>query len=111
MQALPMATAAMQATQMIGRPECNVVLAECAVYLARAKKNPAVYSAMNAALKSINECEGILPPVPLQLRNASTKLMKDLGYGEGYSFEASERAKLNVNYMPNGMENVDFFAK
>ena len=110
-QALPMATAAMQATQMIGRPECNVVLAECAVYLARAKKNPEVYSAMNAALKSIQECEGNLPAVPLHLRNASTKLMKDLGYGKGYSFDAAEREILNVTYMPDEMENVNFFAK
>ena len=58
-QALPMATAAMQATQMIGRPECNVVLAECAVYLARARKNPEVYSAMNAALKGIQGSNSI----------------------------------------------------
>ena len=106
-----MATAAMQATQMIGRPECNVVLSECAVYLARAKKNPEVYSAMNAALKSIQECEGNLPAVPLHLRNASTKLMKDLGYGKGYSFDAAERERLNVTYMPDEMENVNFFAK
>ena len=109
-QALPMATAAMQATQMIGRPECNVVLAECAVYLARARKNPEVYSAMNAALKSIQECEGNLPAVPLHLRNAPTKLMKDLGYGDGYSYNAAERAKLNVTYMPDEMKGVDFFA-
>lgn len=110
-QALPMATAAMQATQMIGRPECNVVLAECAVYLARAKKNPEVYSAMNACLKSIQECEGNLPAVPLHLRNASTRLMRDLGYGKGYSYNATERERLSVTYMPGEMETVDFFAK
>ena len=57
------------------------------------------------------ECEGNLPAVPLHLRNASTKLMKDLGYGKGYSFDATEREKLNVTYMPDEMGNVDFFAK
>ena len=52
-----------------------------------------------------------MPAVPLHLRNASTKLMKDLGYGRGYSFDATERERLNVTYMPDEMGNVDFFAK
>jgi putative ATPase len=73
-QAVTVAISAMQGCQLIGRPECNVILAQCAVYLARAKKSPEVYNAMNEAVKSIQECDGSLPGVPLHLRNASNRL-------------------------------------
>ena len=105
-QALPMAVSAMQGCQLIGKPECNVILAECAVYLARAKKSHEVYGAMNACLAHISDSER-LPGVPLHLRNASTKLSGQLGYGKGYSYNL-DKVK-NIQYMPEGMENVKLF--
>lgn len=60
-------------------PECDVLLAQCAVRLARASKSTEVYRAMRRCQKSLTEAKGPLPPVPLHLRNAPTKLMKQLG--------------------------------
>ena len=83
-QALQLAIAAKDATHFIGMPEAGVVLAELAVYLALAPKSNSVYMAYNAARREVRE--GDVPPVPLHIRNASTKLMKDVGYGSGYQY-------------------------
>lgn len=82
--ALLMATTAMQAAQMIGWPESRIVLSQCAVYLACAPKSNASYLAIGAAQELVKE-KGDLP-VPLHLRNAPTKLMKDLGHGKDYQY-------------------------
>ena len=82
--ALLMATTAMQAAQMIGWPESRIVLSQCAVYLACAPKSNASYLAIGAAQQLVKE-KGDLP-VPLHLRNAPTKLMKDLGHGKDYQY-------------------------
>lgn len=71
------AVSCLQGCQQVGMPECDVLLAQCAVRLARADKSTAVYRAMRRVQGSL--AEGPLPPVPLHLRNAPTKLMKDLG--------------------------------
>eukprot|EP00106_Octopus_bimaculoides_P007850 XP_014775292.1 PREDICTED: ATPase WRNIP1-like [Octopus bimaculoides] len=76
--ALTQAVAAFQATNFIGKPECDVILAQCAVYLARAPKSVEVYSAYTKAKQCILEHRGPLPSVPLHLRNATTGLMKSL---------------------------------
>ena len=78
-QALPHAVAALQAVQQIGMPESDVILCQCAVYLARAKHNPEVYMAMNKVKALIDEHMGPLPPVPLHLRNATTAMHKRMG--------------------------------
>ena len=65
--------------------------------------------AMNRAIESIRGCQGNLPHVPLHLRNANTKLDRDLGYGIGYSFNPEERKKMDIMYMPDGMETVNYF--
>lgn len=105
--ALNLAVSTMQGCQLLGRPESNVLLAQCAVYLARAKKNAQVYKAMNRVVETFKAEQGQMPPVPLHLRNASNKLAKDLGYGQGYSHDP---AVINsLNYMPEGMEKVNFF--
>jgi len=83
-QALSMTLASMQAFHFIGRPEGDLVLAEAAVFLATAPKSNAIYTAYEKARKDV-EAKGALP-VPLQVRNAPTKLMKDLGYGRGYKY-------------------------
>ncbi|MFA5359006.1 MAG: replication-associated recombination protein A [Patescibacteria group bacterium] len=83
-QALPQTVAAYQACHFIGMPECNVILAQAAVYLARAPKSNDLYIAYMEVQKDIKEGEN--DPVPLHLRNAPTKLMKGLGYGKDYKY-------------------------
>jgi putative ATPase len=82
--ALLMATTAMQAVQLIGWPEGRIILSQCAVYLACAPKSNASYMAIGAAQAKV-QATGDLP-VPLHLRNAPTKLMKELGYGKAYQY-------------------------
>lgn len=106
-QALNLAVSTMHAVQMLGMPESNVILCQCAVYLARAKHNPEVYLAMNRILQHMDTHTGPLPPVPLHLRNAPTKLMKDIGYGKGYT--ADPRFTRNIEYMPDALKDVNFF--
>lgn len=77
--ALTLAVSCMQGCQLIGLPECDVLLAECVVYLARAKKSTEAYKALQKCRKHISEHKGPLPSVPLHLRNAPTKLMTELG--------------------------------
>ncbi|XP_067856355.1 ATPase WRNIP1 isoform X2 [Heptranchias perlo] len=86
--ALTQAVSAYQGCHFIGMPECEVILAQCVVYLARAPKSVEVYMAYEAVKESVRNHKGPLPSVPLQLRNAPTKLMKDLGYGKGYKYPA-----------------------
>ncbi|XP_022820354.1 ATPase WRNIP1-like isoform X1 [Spodoptera litura] len=101
------AVACLQGCQQLGMPECDVLLAQCAVRLARAPKSTEVYRAMKRCRKSLIEAKGPLPPVPLHLRNAPTKLMKQLGYARGYNM--LHKDKSGLNYMPEGMESRDFF--
>ena len=69
----------MHGCKMIGMPECDVLLAQCTTYLARAPKSRLMEDALRAAQKVIAEHKGPQPGVPLHLRNAPTRLMKDLG--------------------------------
>lgn len=83
-QALGIALSARQAVDLVGLPECDVALAQAAVYLALAPKSNALYMGLKQARSDV--LETVNDPVPLQLRNAPTKLMKGLGYGEGYQY-------------------------
>ncbi|XP_063838547.1 ATPase WRNIP1-like [Ostrinia nubilalis] len=105
--ALVEAVACLQGCQNIGMPECDVLLVQCAVRLARAEKSREVYCAMKQCQRFIQETKGPLPPVPLHLRNAPTKLMKQLGYGDGYNL--LEKDKSGLTYMPSGLEDINFF--
>lgn len=69
----------MQGCQLLGMPEADCLLAQCAIYLARAPKSREADSALANAKRTIAECKGLQPSVPMHLRNAPTKLMKDLG--------------------------------
>ena len=93
-RAVEMAVAAYQACHFIGMPECTVHLSELAIYLSLAPKSNAAYLAYEAAksdaLKMLSE------PVPLQIRNAPTKLMKDLDYGKGYVYAHDTEHKLST---------------
>ena len=103
--ALGLATACFQAVERVGMPESGLILAHCTVALAKSRKSRATtdawYRAMDLAHKSPNE------PVPVWLRNAPTKLMKDLGYGRGQKWEAGFH--LDKNYLPDSIKNEKIF--
>lgn len=82
--ALVMATTCFQAVNVIGYPEARIILSQCAVYLACSAKSNASYVAIENAIRTVNETGDL--PVPLAIRNAPTKLMKDLDYGKGYQY-------------------------
>jgi putative ATPase len=83
-EALKLAVAAKDAVHFVGMPEGGIILAEIAIYLAQAPKSNAIYTGYGDARREIRE--GDDPPVPLQIRNAPTALMKDLGYGDRYQY-------------------------
>ena len=87
-QALTVAVAAKDAAHFLGMPESNTALAQAAIYLATAPKSNAVYEAYTRAAEDANH--DVADPVPLHLRNAPTKLMKDLKYGSGYRYAHDE---------------------
>lgn len=82
--ALLMATTAMQAVQMIGWPEGRIILSQCAIYLACSPKSNSAYMAIGKAQDEVRRSGDL--PVPIHLRNAPTRLMKDIGYGENYQY-------------------------
>lgn len=106
-KALGIAVHTMHACKMIGMPECDVLLAQCTTYLARAPKSRLMEDALRAAQRVISEYKGPQPGVPLHLRNAPTKLMKNLGYGKGYNMKDKEQSGLN--YLPKELGSVSFF--
>lgn len=102
-QALVMAIAVKDAVHFIGRPEGNLALAECVVYLARAPKSNEIYLAYEAAKQ--DALETLAEPVPLHIRNAPTRLMKKLGYGKGYEYPHDyPNAKVSQEYMPENLK-------
>ncbi|KAJ0181997.1 hypothetical protein K1T71_002719 [Dendrolimus kikuchii] len=105
--ALVEAVACLQGCQHIGMPECDVLLSQCAVRLARAPKSRELHDAMKRCQRSLTAARGPLPSVPLHLRNAPTKLMKQLGYGKGYNI--SHRDDSGLTYLPEGLEDHNFF--
>lgn len=82
--AVVLANAVFETCQKLGRPECDVALIQLAIYLARAKKSNEAYVAYNKAVEDVNKFGSL--PVPMNIRNAPTKLMKELGYGKGYIY-------------------------
>ncbi len=83
-QGLPIAVAAQQAVHFIGMPEGAIPLAEATVYLATAPKSNSAYVALNQAMEDARNTRN--EPVPMHLRNAPTRLMRDMGYGQGYKY-------------------------
>lgn len=97
-QALVQTVAAYQAAHFLGMPECNVHLAQAAVYLALAPKSNALYEAYASVREDIRAAPN--EPVPLHIRNAPTKLMKNLGYGKGYIYNPDADGPVNQEYLP-----------
>jgi len=106
--ALVQSVAAYQACHFIGMPECDVILAQAAVYLAKAPKSNDLYAAYNKVKKDIKETEN--EPVPLHLRNAPTKLMENLGYGKGYKYNPDYNYKKDIqDYLPKKLKGRKYF--
>ena len=107
-QALPLAIAARDAFEFVGLPEGRIPLAHAAVYLASAAKSNAAYSAMGAAAADVRR-HGALP-VPPHLRNAPTRLMKDLGYGEGYEYAHDQPGgRVSHDHLPDQLRDVRYY--
>lgn len=104
--ALLLATAAFDACKNIGLPECGVHLAHAVVYLAKSPKSIAVYLAFEAAMAEVRASGNL--PVPLYLRNAPTKLMKDLGYAKGYKYTPLVD-DTGQEYLPATLKGRKFF--
>ncbi|KGN53478.1 hypothetical protein Csa_014654 [Cucumis sativus] len=105
--ALNQAVSCYQACHFIGMPECNVILAQCVAYLALAPKSIAVYRAMGAAEKVVRESVGQNEGVPLHLRNAPTKLMKEIGYGKGYIY-TPDNPSATQSFLPPSLKGYKF---
>lgn len=107
-QALQVAVAAYQACHFLGLPECDIHLTHAVTYLAMAPKSNALYVACEECKKDVKEQKA--EPVPLQLRNAPTKLMKDLHYGEGYQYAHDKEEKLtDMQCLPDSLKDRQYY--
>jgi putative ATPase len=107
-QALQVAVSARSAVEFLGYPECDCALVQTAIYLANAPKSNSVYEAINFAKKEIKESGNL--PVPLHLRNAETKLMKELGYGKGYKYAHNfPNTKVEQEHLPKELKGKVFW--
>ncbi len=102
-RALEQAVSAYHACHFIGLPECNVILAQVVVYLAKCQKSNALYVGYNKAAYDVAKYGNL--PVPLHLRNASTKLMKDMGYGKDYQYSPEYNYKEKQSYLPDKLKD------
>lgn len=106
--ALLLANATFDAINKIGWPEGRIALSECAIYLANSPKSNTAYMAIGAALEEVNRTGNL--PVPLHLRNAPTKLMKEMGYHEGYKYAHDYTGNyVEQQYLPDGLQGVSFW--
>ena len=107
-RALEIAVAAYQACHFIGMPECSVHLTEAVVYMSLAPKSNAMYMAYEHAKK--DALTMLAEPVPLVIRNAPTKLMKELDYGKGYKYAHHEKDKLSVmQCLPDSLAGREYY--
>lgn len=106
--ALTMANNCFQAVSVIGNPEARIILSETAVYLAVSPKSNSTYRAINEAINFVKKTGNL--PVPLHLRNAPTKLMKDLEYGKNYQYAHSfEGNFVKQEFLPSEISGTKFY--
>jgi len=106
--ALVMANATFEAVNKIGYPESSLILSQCAIYLASSAKSNSATVAIGEAMSAVKE-HGDLP-VPLHIRNAPTKLMKNLGYGKDYQYSHSYEGNFSEQeYLPNELSGTKFY--
>ena len=107
-RALEICVAVYQACHFLGMPECNVHLTHAVTYLSLSPKSNALYMAYGAAKE--DAVHMLSEPVPLQIRNAPTSLMKDLQYGEGYQYAHDTQEKLtNMECMPESLKGREYY--
>lgn len=102
---LTLAVSTFQAVERVGMPEAAITLGHATVAMCQSPKSRASYNAINSALKSARS--NLQADVPLHLRNAETKLMKELGYNQGYKWEAG--FEHDQGFMPDGLENEKYY--
>ena len=103
-----LANACFDAVIKIGYPESRIILSQCAIYLASSPKSNASYEAINHGLALVDKTGNL--PVPLHLRNAPTKLMKDLSYGKNYQYShLGENNFLEQEYLPDNIKNTALY--
>lgn len=108
-RALEQAVAAYQACHFLGLPECNVILAQAVVYMARCAKSNELYAAYLEAQKDVEKFGNL--PVPLHIRNAPTKLMAELGYGKDYKYSPEFNYEEKQDYLPPELRGRKYFKK
>lgn len=106
--ALLLANATFDAVSKIGYPESRIILSQCAVYLASSPKSNASYAAIDAALSVVRQSGDL--SVPLHIRNAPTKLMKNMDYGKGYQYSHSYENNFSIQeYLPDAISGTKFY--
>jgi len=102
-QALILANSVFESCQKLGRPECDIFLIQLAIYLAKAPKDNSASLALESAKEDVYKYGSL--PVPLHIRNAPTKLMKELGYGKGYKYAHDFKdAKVDQEHFPDELK-------
>jgi putative ATPase len=107
--ALVLANATFEAVDKIGYPEARIILAQCATYLAASPKSNASYLAIETALGTVRKTGDL--PVPMAIRNAPTRLMKEMGYSQGYKYAHDhERNFADMEFLPDPIAGQAFYA-
>jgi putative ATPase len=106
--ALLIAQACFESVHKIGMPEARIILSQAAIYLATSPKSNSAYLAIDAAMEEVIKSGDL--PVPLHLRNAPTKLMKELNYGKDYKYAHSYPGNFTEQqFLPDGLSNSKFY--
>lgn len=106
--ALLLATSCFQAVNLIGFPESRIILSQCVTYLAASAKSNAAVAAISAAQSVVSQTGDL--PVPMHIRNAPTKMMKNMGYGEGYAYAHSyENNFVTQEFLPDAIKGMKFY--
>ncbi|PLX28458.1 hypothetical protein C0581_02250 [Candidatus Parcubacteria bacterium] len=108
-EAVVQANTAYDACHKIGYPECSVHLAQAVVYCAKSKKSNVIYRAYEEAAMDARKTSHL--GVPIHLRNAPTKFMKNIGYGKGYKYNPDIDGDVNQSYLPKELKHKDYFKK
>src|SRR5690606_10739182 len=106
--ALVIANNTFQAVNVIGYPEARIILSQCAIYMANSPKSNASYMAINEAISTVEKTGDL--EVPLSIRNAPTKLMKELGYGENYQYAHNYEGNFVAHeFLPEEISGTKFY--